>query len=60
MSIPKSIQDYSRVFGNELGDRIVQMFPAPCISRVIRLRLAYRRYYGSRIPLRTVVAMSLG
>ena len=28
MSIPKSIQDYLRWFGTELGDRIVQMFPA--------------------------------
>lgn len=28
MSVPESIQEYLRMFGSELGDRILQTYPA--------------------------------
>jgi hypothetical protein len=28
MSVPKSISDYLRLFGSELGDRVLQSYPA--------------------------------
>jgi superfamily II DNA or RNA helicase len=58
MSIPKSIQDYLRWFGTELGDRIVQMFPAlykPGDPVSPRMQTLLRKPY----PAQEVVAMSV-
>src|ERR1022692_1025461 len=58
MSIPKSIQDYLRWFGTELGDRIVQMFPAlykPGDPVSPRMQTLLRKPY----PAQEVVARSV-
>ena len=58
MSIPNSIPDYLRRFGAELGDRIVQMFPAlykPGDPVSPRMQTLLRKPY----PAQEVAAMSV-